>query len=86
MSDRHPLKEKKAKKLSNGKAKIEETEPVGAGGNILAEKEMIVQRLASEASGKAMKYERLGPQEFIPYPHDEMTIDNIQLACSMHFF
>ena len=79
------MKEKKAKKLSNGKRKIEETEPVGAGGNILAEKEMIVQRLASEASGKAMKYERLGPQEFIPYPHDEMTIDNIKLACSMHF-
>ena len=79
------MKEKKAKKLSNGKGKIEETEPVGAGGNILAEKEMIVQRLASEASGKAMKYERLA-QEFIPYPHDEMTIDNIQTSMLNAFF
>lgn len=57
----------------------------GLGENILSEKEMIVQRLASEASGKAMKYERIGPQEFVTYPFDEITLDNIKTACYHHF-
>jgi len=42
---------------------------------------MIVQRLASVATGKAMKYERLGPQEFVPYKFKELTVENIQKAC-----
>ena len=58
---------------------------VSAGGHILAEKELIVQRLASAATGKSMKYERLGPQEFVHYQHDEVSLQNIKKSCHEHF-
>ena len=52
---------------------------------ILKTKEMIVQPLEGEPSGKAKKYERTGPHEFVPFNFDEVTIDNINEACNQHF-
>ena len=53
--------------------------------SILERKELTVQPLATEATGKAKKYERTGPQEFINFPYEEVTIPNIIKACSKHF-
>jgi hypothetical protein len=52
---------------------------------ILEKKELLVQPLATEATGKAKKYERTGPQEFVSYPYEELTIPNIIKACNKHF-
>ena len=76
------MKEKRTKKAAKSQGHGKGT---GVGENILSEKEMIVQRLASEASGKAMKYERLGPQEFVTYSYDEVSLENIKRACYFHF-
>ena len=46
---------------------------------------MIVQLLESETSGKAKKYERAGPQEFVEFCYDEVTIENMKVACNKHF-
>ena len=69
-------------KRSGGKAEKNKT---GLGSHILVDNEMIVQRLASVATGKAMKYDRLGPQEFVPYPFKDLTIENIKDACYSFF-
>ena len=53
--------------------------------SILERKELTIQPLATEATGKAKKYERTGPQEFINFPYEEVTIPNIIKACSKHF-
>lgn len=53
--------------------------------SILDNKEITVQPLATEATGKAKKYERTGPQEFVPFLFDEVTIPNIVKACNKHF-
>ena len=34
--------------------------------SILKKKEIVVQPFAAETTGKAQKYERMGPQEFVP--------------------
>ena len=47
--------------------------------------ELVVQRLSSSVSGKAQKYSRVGPREFVPFPHEEITIKNIKSACEKHF-
>ena len=36
-------------------------------------------------SGKAQKYSRVGPREFVCFPHEEMTIRNIKSSCEKHF-
>lgn len=46
---------------------------------------MIVQRLTSIPRGKSMKYERIGAQEFVPYPYEELDLENIKKACYKHF-
>lgn len=56
-----------------------------AGSSILENKEITVQPLATEATGKAKKYERTGPQEFVPFLFKDITIENIILACNKHF-
>ncbi|KAJ7376738.1 hypothetical protein OS493_032793 [Desmophyllum pertusum] len=41
--------------------------------------ELTVQRLSAEVAGKAQKYTRVGPREFVPFDEDEeMTIGNIK--------
>ena len=46
---------------------------------------LTVQRLSSDVSGKAQKFSRIGPREFVSYPHGDLTIDNIKKACETHF-
>ena len=45
--------------------------------SITASREKIVQPLATEATGKAMKYERTGPQVFVGFLYDEVTVENV---------
>ena len=52
---------------------------------ILNSGELVVQRLSSSVSGKAQKYSRVGPREFVSFPYEEMTINNIKYACEKHF-
>ena len=52
---------------------------------LLKGNELTVQRLSSEVSGKAQKYARIGPREFVPFTKDELTIENIKLCCERHF-
>ena len=48
--------------------------------------EVIVQRVSSQVTGKAQKYSRVGPREFVPFPNDrEFTIEAIKDACEIHF-
>ena len=48
---------------------------------------MVVQRLSADVSGKAQKYSRIGPREFVPFDDevDELTMVNIKTACEKHF-
>ena len=42
---------------------------------LLKGKELTVQRLS--LSGKAQKYARIGPRQFVPFTEDELTIENV---------
>ena len=76
------IKEKRTRKPMNtpGKQKIN-----NASSSITNKKEITVQLLASEATGKAQKFERRGPQQFVAFPFENVTISNIVDACNMHF-
>ena len=50
-----------------------------------SKEEIVVQRLSSEVSGKAQKYLRIGPREFVHVGKEELTFENIQKACLKHF-
>lgn len=82
------IKEKRLKKPSaniGGKRnKDAKAEPTGLS-YIIHKKEITVQPLATEATGKAQKYDRTGAQEFVNFPHEEVTIPNIIDACNKHF-
>ena len=54
-----------------------QTSKNAGGSSILENKEITVQPLATGATGKAKKYERTGPQEFVPFVFDEVTIPNM---------
>lgn len=71
----------KEKRVSKNKAGS------GPAGNtkVLKKGEIIVQRLSSDVQGKAQKYGRIGPREFVPFPYDELTLENIKDACQNHF-
>ena len=58
---------------------------IDIGTNIVNNQELIVQSLEGEPSGKAKKYERTGPQEFVPFEFEEVSIDNIKEACMRRF-
>ena len=55
--------------------------------------EITVQRLSADVSGKAQKYSRIGPREFVHLYDDddedlyneELTIERIKDACLKHF-
>ena len=53
--------------------------------DILQKEEIIIQRLSVEVSGKAQKYSRVGPREFVPFDYDEVTLENIKNAFRRHF-
>ena len=40
-----------------------------------------MQRLSAEVSGKAQKYTRVGPHEFVQYDEEELSIEGIKAAC-----
>lgn len=65
--------ENKATKSTKGKSQESETE------------ELIVQRLSAEVHGKAQKYTRVSPREFVDFSDQEMTIEKIKNACRMHY-
>ena len=44
-----------------------------------------MQRLSSEVSGKAKKYTRVGPCEFVQYDDEEISIEEIKATCEKHF-
>ena len=52
---------------------------------VLNSGELVVQRLSSSVSGKAQKYSTVGPREFVSFPYEEMTINNIKSVCEKHF-
>lgn len=48
--------------------------------------QLTIQRLSSEVSGKAQKYARVGPREFVQFDtNEELTINTIKRACEVHF-
>ena len=71
-------------KRQRGEKDIDKTKS-GIGSSIVVEGEMVVQRLANIATGKSMKYERIGPQEFVMFPYDDLNLDNLKSACYEHF-
>ena len=75
------LKDKvKDKRTKNTKTGLPETQRRPKG------EELTVQRLSANVSGKAQKYSRMGPREFVPFPEKlEFNIDNIKSACLKHF-
>ena len=46
--------------------------------NILERQELVVQRLSAEVSGKAQKYTRVGPREFVQFDEEELSIEGIK--------
>ena len=73
-------------KKQNVKYNALEKRTVAESSSMVADREMIVQRLASTATDKSMKYERIGPQEFVKYDYEELTIkQNLKDACYKHF-
>jgi hypothetical protein len=44
-----------------------------------------VQQLSSKVEGKAQKYSRIGPREFVSYKNSDVTIENLKQACQAHF-
>ena len=80
------MKVKRAKKgfTAKGKDKGADANITGAA-SILEREEIVVQPLATEATGKAKKFERTGPQEFVSFLFEELTIDNVVAACNQRF-
>ena len=77
------MKEKRKKAGGNGGNDADK--PKCGVASLLVDGEMIVQRLSNIATGKSMKYERIGPQEFASYPDEDLTLENMKRACLEHF-
>ena len=56
-----------------------------AGEESAVSEEIILQRMSSDVSGKQQKYTRIGPQEYVPFGHEELSIANIKDACMKYF-
>ncbi|CAB4040553.1 Hypothetical predicted protein, partial [Paramuricea clavata] len=64
-------------------------------GKDVSKREITVQMLSADVSGKAQKYSRIGPREFVQlyddddldrfYTKEEMTIERVKDACLKHF-
>lgn len=67
----------KNKRASKGKEKANKC--------FLPTGELTIQRLSCSVSGKAQKYSRIGSREFVTFPHEELTLENIKSACCKHF-
>ena len=72
------MKEKRTKK--------NKTEKGSSAGRVLQQEELTVQILSGEVTGKAQKFSRIGPREFVSFAgSDELMLTNIKLACQKHF-
>lgn len=67
----------KQKAKRRGKSQVVEDSKVA--------KEIVVQRMSADVSGKQQKYSRIGAQEYVPFEQDELSIHNIKDACQKHF-
>ena len=47
--------------------------------------ELTVQRLSTFVFGKAQKYSRVGPREFVPHQKEDITFESIKQSCKNHF-
>ena len=59
--------------------------PNNGNSSILKTSAKAVQRLSSDVLGKAQKYARMEPREFVPFPYETVTIKNLKEACYRHF-
>ncbi len=79
---REKMKDKRCKKArSTGNV----NKGVSQGSQILLNKELVVQRLTAEVSGKAQKYNRIGAREFVPFDEEDVSIVSIKAACERHY-
>lgn len=44
-----------------------------------------VQRLSADVIGKAQKFGRMGPRQYVDYPHTDLTVEKLKNACLNHF-
>ena len=77
------MREKRMKRNGRTSGKRENSSSKGIGACIVSNKEMIVEPPESEATGKAK--ERTGPQDFVEFLEDEVTLEAIRKACNKHF-
>ena len=68
----------KAKRAKKGVKRSREVIKIENGG-------IVVQRLSAEVTGKAQKFSRIGPREFVSFEYNEVTIENLKRACEQHF-
>ena len=47
--------------------------------------EIVVQRLSAKVTGKAQKFSRIDPREFVSFEYNEVTIENLKRTCEQHF-
>eukprot|EP00794_Sanderia_malayensis_P008353 gene8353-9256_t len=73
------------RKRTKGNVKLEPKAKGPKTDLITASREIIVQPLATEATGKTTKNERTGPQVFVTYLYDEVTISNVSKSRNEHF-
>ena len=66
----------KAKRAKKGAKRSREEIKIG---------EIVVQHLSAEVNGKAQKFSRIGPREFVSFEYNEVTIENLKRACELHF-
>ena len=71
--------------MSNKRTGKKTSKPNNGNASILKKGEIVVQRLSSDVQGKAQKYARIGPREFVPFSHENLTIKNLKEACYKHF-
>jgi hypothetical protein len=72
--------------MKEKRTKNKKTEKGSSAGRVLQREELTVQRLSAEVTGKAQKFSRIGPREFVSFAgYDELTLTNIKLACQKHF-
>ena len=67
------------------KKRVGSVENAPADNSIVKDQEIKVQLLAPNAAGAAKKYARLSGFEFVKYPFQTVSLDNIIAACKSHY-
>ena len=71
--------------MSNKRTGKKTNKPNNGNSSILKTGAVTVQQLSSDVQGKAQKYARMEPREFVPFPYETVTIKNLKEACYRHF-